>query len=41
MAVAGAGEQDGARHQDGLDEAPARPDRGGREEEVLHALADR
>jgi hypothetical protein len=35
------GEQDGARHQDGLDEAAARQvSGGGGEEAVLHALAD-
>jgi hypothetical protein len=35
------GEQDGARHQDGLDEAAARQvGGGGGEETVLHALAD-
>jgi hypothetical protein len=34
------GEQDGARHQDGVDEAAPRQDGGRREEEVLHALAD-
>ncbi len=35
------GEQDGARHQDGLDEAASRQvSGGGGEEAVLHALAD-